>query len=245
MLKVAFTSVRIRKCLEGGVPRRESRPSAHCSAGLASPAHQLTPTLGQRPDDSDRPDRDAIQPAAGNGQPFEFCDLGHGYCGYSFLERCGTGWRAPARSSTYPKPSSQAQLLEADASASGSDNERAAVEGGQSAIDRLITGLADTPRHRDCTTLTGVRLGISESEHDCHHSLCSRSRRWRTTDAARAGGRLRCAVCGDVVGFYEPIVVLDDGERRQTSLLNEPMLDSKIVMHRLCAEHAEATPPER
>jgi integrase len=98
-------------------------------------------------------DRDAITTgAASAGNPFEFYDLGHGYCSYSFFEQCPHRM-ACARCDFYlPKQSSQAQLLEAKhglqrmlVEISLTDNERAAVEGDQKAIDLLITGLADTP----------------------------------------------------------------------------------------------------
>jgi len=32
---------------------------------------------------------------------------------------------------------------------------------------------------------------------------------------------LRCAHCGDVIGVYEPLVALDDGRARETSLAAE------------------------
>ena len=59
-------------------------------------------------------DRDAITNGqAGQGGPFEFYDLGHGYCSYSFFEQCPHRM-ACARCDFYiPKPSSEAQLLEA------------------------------------------------------------------------------------------------------------------------------------
>jgi hypothetical protein len=58
--------------------------------------------------------------------------------------------------------------------------------------------------------------------------------------------RLRCAVCGDVIGFYEPVVVLDDSGLRETSLLNEPMLDGdQVAMHHECAPIADSAVPER
>jgi integrase len=48
-------------------------------------------------------DRQAIQAgAAGSGQPFEFYDLGHGYCTSPSSSNVHTGWRAPAATSTYP-----------------------------------------------------------------------------------------------------------------------------------------------
>lgn len=98
-------------------------------------------------------DRDAIQSgAAAGGEPFEFYDLGHGYCSYSFFEQCPHRM-ACARCDFYlPKQSSRAQLVEAKAGAQRmlveiplTDDERAAVEGDHNAVERLIDLLADTP----------------------------------------------------------------------------------------------------
>jgi integrase len=98
-------------------------------------------------------DRDAIQSgAAGGGEPFEFYDLGHGYCSYSFFEQCPHRM-ACARCDFYlPKQSSRAQLVEAKAGAQRmlveiplTDDEQAAVEGDHTAVERLIDLLADTP----------------------------------------------------------------------------------------------------
>jgi hypothetical protein len=96
-------------------------------------------------------DRDAItNGSAGSGGPFEFYDLGHGYCSYSFFEQCPHRM-ACARCDFYlPKPSSRAQLLEAKTGLQRmlveiplTDEERAAVEGDRAAVDRLIARLAD------------------------------------------------------------------------------------------------------
>jgi integrase len=98
-------------------------------------------------------DRDAITNGqASAGGPFEFYDLGHGYCSYSFFEQCPHRM-ACARCDFYlPKPSSEAQLLEAKDSLQRmlvqvplTDTEQAAVEGDQTAVDRLLAGLAGTP----------------------------------------------------------------------------------------------------
>ena len=98
-------------------------------------------------------DRDAIQHGtAGGGQPFEYYDLGHGYCTYSFFEQCPHRM-ACARCDFYlPKASSEMQLLEAKQGLQRmlveiplTDDERAAVEGDQNAVGRLIDLLADTP----------------------------------------------------------------------------------------------------
>ncbi len=98
-------------------------------------------------------DRDAItNGSAGTGGPFEFYDLGHGYCTYTFFEQCPHRM-ACARCDFYlPKQSSEAQLLEAKEGLQEmlvqvplTDTEHAAVEGDQTAIDRLLAGLARTP----------------------------------------------------------------------------------------------------
>ena len=65
-------------------------------------------------------DRDAItNGTVADGGPFEFYDLGHGYCTYTFFEQCPHRM-ACARCDFYlPKESSQSQLLEASEGSSG------------------------------------------------------------------------------------------------------------------------------
>ena len=98
-------------------------------------------------------DRDAVTTgAAAGGQPWQHYDLGHGYCSYTFFEQCPHRM-ACARCDFYaPKGSSQAQLLEARdnlqrmlASIPLTDDERAAVEDGQTALDALLARLSDIP----------------------------------------------------------------------------------------------------
>ena len=98
-------------------------------------------------------DRDAVTSgAAAAGHPWQHYDLGHGYCSYTFFEQCPHRM-ACARCDFYtPKDSSQAQLLEAKANLQRmlasiplTDDERAAVEDGQAALDALLTRLADVP----------------------------------------------------------------------------------------------------
>ncbi|MBA3262286.1 MAG: tyrosine-type recombinase/integrase [Thermoleophilaceae bacterium] len=98
-------------------------------------------------------DRDKVHTgAAATGEPFEFYDLGHGYCSYSFFEQCPHRM-ACARCDFYvPKDSSRAQLLEANSNLQRmlveiplTDDEQAAVEDGQDAISRLLERLKDTP----------------------------------------------------------------------------------------------------
>jgi hypothetical protein len=115
-------------------------------------------------------DRDAItNGTAAGGGPFEFYDLGHGYCSYSFFEQCPHRM-ACARCDFYiPKPSSQAQLLEGKDGLQRmllqiplTDEERAAAEHDQDVVDRLLDRLTDTPTpagpthvNSRPTTLTG------------------------------------------------------------------------------------------
>ena len=55
--------------------------------------------------------------------------------------------------------------------------------------------------------------------------------------------RLRCAICGDVIGVYEPMVVLDGSQLRQTSWLNEPTLSTDhVITHHGCA--LDSQPPD-
>jgi len=98
-------------------------------------------------------DRDAVTAGApGEGHPWQHYDLGHGYCSYSFFEQCQHRM-ACARCDFYtPKGSTKAQLLEAKdnlqkmlATIPLTDEERAAVDDGHSAMDALLTRLADVP----------------------------------------------------------------------------------------------------
>jgi integrase len=98
-------------------------------------------------------DRDAVTTgAATHGEPWQYYDLGHGYCTYTFFEQCPHRM-ACARCDFYtPKNSSKAQLLEAKdnlqrmlASVPLTDDEQAAVDDGQTALDQLLKRLADIP----------------------------------------------------------------------------------------------------
>ena len=94
----------------------------------------------------------AVNGAAAAGQPWQYYDLGHGYCTYSFFEQCPHRM-ACARCDFYlPKESSRAQLLEANGNLQRmlaqiplTDDERAAVEDGTTAVKRLIERLAHVP----------------------------------------------------------------------------------------------------
>ncbi|MFJ1548096.1 tyrosine-type recombinase/integrase [Streptomyces sp. NPDC088246] len=96
-------------------------------------------------------DRDAVASgAAASGEPWQYYDLGHGLCSYTFFEQCQHRM-ACARCDFYtPKASTQSQLLEAKANLQRmlvsiplTEEERAAVDDGQSALDRLLERLAE------------------------------------------------------------------------------------------------------
>ena len=98
-------------------------------------------------------DRDAVNAGApGDGKPWQHYDLGHGWCSYSFFEQCQHRM-ACARCDFYtPKGSTRAQLLEAKNNLQRmltaiplTDDERAAVDDGQNAVDALLARLRTSP----------------------------------------------------------------------------------------------------
>lgn len=98
-------------------------------------------------------DREAVENGtAAAGVPWQYYDLGHGYCTYSFFEQCPHRM-ACARCTFYvPKEATRSQLLEAKASLQRmraciplTEEERAAVEADASALDRLLDRLIDVP----------------------------------------------------------------------------------------------------
>ncbi len=98
-------------------------------------------------------DRGAIESgAAALGTPWRHVDLGHGYCTYTFFEQCPHRM-ACARCEYYvPKASSKANLIEAKGNLQRmlveiplTEHERAAVEDGGEAVERLLERLADVP----------------------------------------------------------------------------------------------------
>jgi integrase len=98
-------------------------------------------------------DRDAITSGqAAAGEPWQYYDLGHGLCSYMFFEQCPHRMACAKCDFYTPKDSSKALLLEAKdnlqrmlAAVPLTDDERAAVDDGQAALDKLLGQLADTP----------------------------------------------------------------------------------------------------
>ncbi|MEU7835651.1 tyrosine-type recombinase/integrase [Nonomuraea sp. NPDC049129] len=98
-------------------------------------------------------DRDAVTSgAAATGEPWQYYDLGHGFCTYTFFEQCAHRMACAKCDFYTPKDSSKAQLLEAKdnlqrmlAAIPLTDDERAAVDDGQAALDQLLSRLSDVP----------------------------------------------------------------------------------------------------
>jgi len=98
-------------------------------------------------------DRDAVTSgAAAAGEPWQYYDLGHGWCTYTFFEQCPHRMACAKCDFYAPKDSSKALLLKARdnlqhmlAAVPLTADERAAVDVGQAALDQLLGRLADTP----------------------------------------------------------------------------------------------------
>lgn len=98
-------------------------------------------------------DRDAVTSGeTATGDPWQYYDLGHGHCSYTFFEQCPHRM-ACARCDFYiPKDFTKGQLLEAKenlqrmlANIPLTDDEQAAVDDGQTTLDHLLERLADVP----------------------------------------------------------------------------------------------------
>ncbi len=113
-------------------------------------------------------DRDAITSGqAAVGEPWQFYDLGHGLCTYTFFEQCPHRMACAKCDFYTPKDSSKAQLIEAKANLQRmltaiplTDDERVAVDDGQAALDKLLDRLADVPTPAGPTPR---QLGVPQS----------------------------------------------------------------------------------
>ena len=91
-------------------------------------------------------------PGDGPAEPWQYYDLGHGYCTYDFFDQCAHRM-ACARCSFYqPKASARIQALEAGGNLKRmlqeiplTDTEREAVEDGAQLMDALAAGLEQVP----------------------------------------------------------------------------------------------------
>ena len=62
-------------------------------------------------------------------------------------------------------------------------------------------------------------------------------------EAKRGLSDLTCAACGDVIGVYEPLIVVDESGVRETSRAAEPRLARGRGRHYHRECHAELEPP--
>ncbi|MGI9305028.1 MAG: tyrosine-type recombinase/integrase [Gammaproteobacteria bacterium] len=98
-------------------------------------------------------DLDAVKDgSAAAGDAWKFYDLGHGYCTYDFFEQCPHRMACAKCSFYVAKASSRAQLLEANTNLQRmlqeiplQEAERAAVEDGLMAVEKLYAQLVDVP----------------------------------------------------------------------------------------------------
>jgi integrase len=98
-------------------------------------------------------DQEAIRGgAAAAGEAWRYYDLGHGYCTYDFFDQCPHRMACAKCGFYLPKDSSRTQLLEARGNLLRltqeiplREEERAAVEDGLAALERLSAQLADVP----------------------------------------------------------------------------------------------------
>jgi hypothetical protein len=98
-------------------------------------------------------DQDAIRSgAAAQGKPWQYFDLGHGYCAYDYFSKRPHRMACAQCSFYVPKESSRARMLEASANLqrmlkeiSLTEEEIAAVESGIEFMNQLCRRLTDVP----------------------------------------------------------------------------------------------------
>jgi integrase len=98
-------------------------------------------------------DQEVIQSGrAAGGEPWKYYDLGHGYCTYDFFDQCPHRMACAKCGFYVPKDSSQALFLEGKANLQRMlqaipllEDERAAVEDGVAAYEKLLARLIDIP----------------------------------------------------------------------------------------------------
>jgi len=97
-------------------------------------------------------DRDVVRSGAAAREPWKYYDLGHGYCTFDFFDECKSRMVCTKCSFYRPKASTEAQLLEGKSNLLRlrqeiplTEGERAAVDDGVEALEKLIKELADVP----------------------------------------------------------------------------------------------------
>jgi len=97
-------------------------------------------------------DQEKVRNGVGAAEAWEFYDLGHGYCTYDFFDQCPHSMACAKCSCYVPKGSTMAALLEGKNNLLRmrqeiplSDAELAALDDGVSALESLLSRLADVP----------------------------------------------------------------------------------------------------
>src|SRR5258707_6433318 len=97
-------------------------------------------------------DQDKVRSGVAADEAWKFYDLGHGYCTYDFFDQCPHRMACAKCSFYVPKGSTMATLLEGKNNLLGmrqqiplSDAEQAALDDGVSALESLLSRLADVP----------------------------------------------------------------------------------------------------
>ena len=105
--------------------------------------------------------------AAAAGETWKYYDLGHGFCTYSFYVQCEHRMACAKCPFYLPKDSARAQILEGKANLARmleliplTEDERAAMEDGQEAYDKLLAKLADVPTPVGPTPRTLAAQGL-------------------------------------------------------------------------------------
>jgi len=97
-------------------------------------------------------DQDKVRSGIGADEAWKFYDLGHGYCTYDFFDQCPHRMACAKCSFYVPKGSTTSALLEGKSNLLRmrqeiplSEAELAALDDGVSALESLLTRLADVP----------------------------------------------------------------------------------------------------
>ncbi|GAA4981843.1 hypothetical protein GCM10023334_111350 [Nonomuraea thailandensis] len=162
-------------------------------------------------------DRDAVESGAvAAGEPWQYYDLGHGFCNHTCSEECPHRMACAKCDFSTPKDSSKALLLEAKdnlqrmlAAVPPTDDERAAVDDGQAALDRLLGHLADvstpagpTPRQINASAQTTLLPIIEINRRPTSSGCVPRPSECRTHSGwphrPRRNRRRRCGTGGSI-----------------------------------------------
>src|SRR5467141_3942704 len=117
-------------------------------------------------------DQETVRAGLTAEEPWKFYDLGHGYCTYDFFDQCPHRMACAKCSFYMPKGSTMAALLEGKNNLLRmrqeiplSDAELAALDDGVSALESLLSRLADVPTPAGPTPLQ-LRDTALEPAHD-------------------------------------------------------------------------------